>query len=125
MKETILVGRGREMAKIPRKEWELALSGVAQHLESALGFMSKKHHEVRNFVVSELPRVGEPLSPGLISERLKLPGARLNAILNDLEKHLTFLFRNEQGAVVWAYPVTVARTPHRVHFNTGEQLYAA
>lgn len=113
------------MAKLPREEWELGLSGVAQHLESALGFMSKEHHEVRNYVVKELPRVGEALSPGIISERLKLPEARVNVILAELEKHLTFLFRNEQGAVAWAYPVTVARTPHRVSFSTGEQLYAA
>jgi hypothetical protein len=38
---------------------------------------------------------------------------------------MTFLFRNEQGAVAWAYPVTVDRTPHYVTFSTGEQVYAA
>ncbi|OGO41196.1 MAG: hypothetical protein A2Z04_05735 [Chloroflexi bacterium RBG_16_57_9] len=27
--------------------------------------------------------------------------------------------------VVWAYPVTVARTPHHLTFSTGEQVYAA
>ncbi len=42
-----------------------------------------------------------------------------------LEKHMTFVFRNEQGAVTWAYPVTVDRTPHRVAFSTGERVYAA
>jgi hypothetical protein len=38
---------------------------------------------------------------------------------------MTFLFRNEEGAVTWAYPVTVERTPHRVSLSTGEQVYAA
>jgi hypothetical protein len=26
---------------------------------------------------------------------------------------------------LWAYPVTVDKTPHRITFNTGEKLYAA
>jgi hypothetical protein len=49
----------------------------------------------------------------------------VNTILDDLEKKLTFLFRNEEGAVAWAYPVTVDKTPHHLTFSTGEQLYAA
>jgi hypothetical protein len=49
----------------------------------------------------------------------------VNAILDDLEKHMTFLFRNQAGEVVWAYPVTVEKTPHRVTFDTGETIYAA
>jgi len=38
---------------------------------------------------------------------------------------MTFLYRNVAGNVVWAYPVTVEQTPHRVIFNTGESIYAA
>ena len=79
----------------------------------------------RNFVVRELPNAGEPLSPEFIAQELDLPVSRVNLILEELEKHLTFLFRNKQGAVTWAYPVTVDRTPHHVTFNTGEQIYAA
>ena len=30
-----------------------------------------------------------------------------------------------QGAVTWAYPVTVDQTPHHLTFNTGEKIYAA
>jgi hypothetical protein len=48
----------------------------------------------------------------------------VNALLDELEKKLV-LFRNEQGAVVWAYPATADRTPHHVTFSTGEQGYAA
>ena len=60
-----------------------------------------------------------------IADKLNLPVDRVNIILEDLEKHLTFLFRNEQGAVAWAYPVTTDTTPHHVTFSTGEQLHAA
>jgi len=49
----------------------------------------------------------------------------VNTILEDLERHMTFLFRNDDGAVIWAYPVTVDRTPHHVKLSTGEQVYAA
>ena len=87
--------------------------------------MSEEHHLVRNFVVRELPNAGEPLSPEFIAQELDLPVSRVVLILEELEKHLTFLFRNKQGAVTWAYPVTVDRTPHHVTFNTGEQIYAA
>jgi hypothetical protein len=125
MGETILQGRGSQITEIPREEWEQGLSRVSQHAEGELSFMSEEHHLVRNLVVRELPSVREPLSPGFIAQKLNLPVARINIVLEDLERHMTFLFRNEQRAVAWAYPVTVETTPHHVTFNTGEQLYAA
>ncbi len=125
MSGTVLIGQGNEIKGIPQDEWENSLSAVQQHIKSRLGFMSEEHHLVRNFVVRELPNAGEPLYPEIISQELKLPVSRVAIILDELEKQLTFLFRNKQGAVTWAYPVTVDRTPHHVTFNTGEQVYAA
>ena len=46
-------------------------------------------------------------------------------ILDELEKNMTFLFRNPDGEVTWADPVTVDQTPHHVSFSSGEQVYAA
>ncbi len=46
-------------------------------------------------------------------------------VLDDLEKHMTFLFRNKGGEVTWAYPVTVDKTPNHLTFSSGEQIYAA
>lgn len=125
MSETILMGQGREMTKIPREEWEQGLSVIAPVVEAELEFMSEEHHQVRNFVVKELPHAGQPLSPELIARKLDLAIDRIHAILDELEKHLMFLFRNEQGAVAWAYPVTADSTPHHLTFSTGEQLHAA
>jgi hypothetical protein len=87
--------------------------------------MSESHHLVRNFVVKELPQKGAPLSPEFISQRLDLPLARVNSILEELEKNLTFLYRNKQGSVAWAYPVTADETPHKISFSTGERINAA
>ncbi len=125
MADNLLMGLGKHMLPIPRLIWQNQVSQNAQHSTAALSFMSEDHHRVRNFVVLEIPRSGKPLPPTFIAEKLNLPLAQVNALLDDLEKHMTFLFRNEQGEVVWAYPVTVARTPHCVTLDTGEQVYAA
>lgn len=125
MSETILLGQGRQITEIPRKKWEEYLSQVPQHSETRLGFMSEEHHRVRYFVVRELPRTGKPIQPEFVSQSLELPLARVNTILDELEKNLFFLVRNSQGAVSWAYPVTVEKTPHDLAFSTGERLYGA
>lgn len=125
MTETILLGRGRQILEVPRPEWEKHLAEAPQHTRDRLSFMSDAHHAVRYFVVRELPRHGEPLSPQIIAGELYLSLERTQTILDDLERHLFFLVRNQAGAVVWAYPVTVARTPHPLTFGTGEQVHAA
>jgi hypothetical protein len=125
MNDTILRGSGRQITKVPREEWEHGLVSGSHLFKTLLNLMSEEHQSVRNFVVRELPNVGEPLSPEFIAQELNLPLRRVNLILDDLEKHLTFLYRNERGAVAWAYPMTVDTTPHHLTFSSGEVLYAA
>jgi hypothetical protein len=125
MSGTVLLGQGRQIVELPRKTWEGHLSQVPQHSETRLGFMSEEHHLVRHFVVRELPIIGNPMQPEFISQSLKLPVARVNTILDELERNLFFLVRNSQGAVTWAYPVTVEKTPHELAFSTGERLHGA
>ncbi len=125
MKDTILMANGESFKDIPQKDWEEGLTAMAGHVAEGRAFMTQEHHRERNFAVRELPRVGSPLTTKFIAESLNLKVTRTKIILDELEKHMTFLFRNEQGAVAWAYPVTVDPTPHRVHFSTGESLYAA
>jgi hypothetical protein len=125
MEETILMAHGDRFAEVSRKDWEEGLAAVPGHVAAGLAFMTAEHHRVRNFVVRELPRVGSPLTPELIAGALTLTAIQAKAILDELEKHMTFLYRNESGAVAWAYPVTVDPTPHRISFSTGESLYAA
>jgi len=125
MKDALLLGLGRVLIPIPAMVWRNQVSQMGRHTEASLGFMSKDHRRVHYFVVRELPRLAEPLTPELIAQRLSLPVAHVSAILDELEKHMTFLFRKGQEAVVWAYPVTAEVTPHYLTFSTGEQLYAA
>lgn len=125
MNNNLLLGLMRWVVPVPRVLWQRQVSENARHMDAGLGFMSAEHHQVRNFVVREIPRTGEPLSPEFIAQSLNLSLAQTRLILDDLEKHMTFLFRNDRGAVTWAYPVTVDKTPHRVALSTGEQVYAA
>ena len=125
MSENLFLGVGRHLLSIPRPVWQRQVAGSGRANRAALGFMSNDHHRVRDFAVLELPRAGAPLPPEFFSERLNLPLARVKAILDELERHMTFVFRNAEGAVTWAYPVTVAPTPHGVTFRTGERINAA
>jgi len=113
------------MVPLPRALWQGMMLQEVRKAKKRLGFMTPEHRTVHHFVVRELPRVGGPLEPEFVARQVDLSVDRVNDILGELEAHKTFLFRNEQGAVVWAYPVTVDETPHRVTFSTGEQAFAA
>jgi hypothetical protein len=69
--------------------------------------------------------MGIPMQPEFISQSLKLPVMRVKTILDELKRNLFFLVLNSQGAVTWAYPVAVEKTPHKLTFSTGERLYGA
>ena len=122
--DNIQLGFSRFMIPVPRCIWKRQLPAKERHLTASLSFMSEQHHAVRNHVVKELPRGGKPLPPESIAQAVNLPEDRVVAILDDLEKHMTFLFRNEQGSVTWAYPVTVDKTPHHIALSTGESACA-
>ncbi len=125
MKNKLLVGFWRLILPVPAETLHRHVAEGEQAEAAGLAFMTEDHHRIRNLVVRELPRTGAPLSPQWIAAQLDLPVAKVVAILEDLEKHMTFLFRNPHGEVEWAYPVTVARTPHKITFSSGEKLYAA
>jgi hypothetical protein len=125
MKENILSSAGNQLSEIPREIWEQHVTQTRQDVIKMLGFMTKAHHLIRNFAVGELPRIGKPIPPQLISEELDMPLSETIKILDDLERNLFFLVRNEQGEISWTFPVTVDKTPHRLTFSTGERLNAA
>jgi len=72
MKENVLLSAGQRFTEIPRETWEQHLEQAPKEISKMLGFMTKVHHLVRNFVVRELPRSGKPLSPELISKELDM-----------------------------------------------------
>lgn len=125
MGNTLMNGFWRYMLSVPAFLWEKQIHKARLRITNNLAFMTEAHRRVHHFVVRELPRRGRPLSAAFIAEGLHMTEEEVVALLEELETHMTFLFRNETGAVTWAYPVTVTPTPHRVTFSTGEKLYAA
>jgi hypothetical protein len=123
--EVVLTGRGSHIISIPRKKWEDQLQHMPERHARLLDFMSPAHHQIRYFVVREMPRLARPIETRYIAERLELSHDAVLEILEDLESNLFFLVRNESGAVSWAYPVTVEETPHKLDFSTGEHVFAA
>ncbi len=125
VKNNLLLAVWRYLFRASSSAAKPTVARLTKHGEGQLAFMTPEHHRVRNLVVRELPRIAKPLTPDWIASQVNLPGEAVVAILDDLEKHLTFVFRNADGAVVWAYPVTIEPTVHRMTLSTGEQIYAA
>ena len=120
-----LLSIGRRLWPIPQFLWQREVRRGGEAARKSLHFMSPDHHRVRDYVVLELPRRGAALSPELIAASLDLSLEHTGSILAELEARMTFLFRDEDGNVAWAYPVTAEPTSHRVFFDSGEQIYAA
>ncbi len=124
MSDAIRLGLGRWMIPIPGVLWRRMVRANARQASNSLQFMTPDHHRVRDFAVERLLRAGRPLSPDEIARTLQLAPERVAEILDDLERHLTFLFRRSGRDVIWAYPVTVEETPHRAIASTGEEAYS-
>jgi len=125
MGNKLMTGVWRYILGVPPLLWEKQLEKAARRVVESTRFMSGEHRLVHHYVVRELPRLGKPISPDLVAEEVSLTRERAVEILDDLERHLTFLCRDGSGDVIWAYPVTVEKTPHALTFHSGEELFAA
>ena len=123
---TLLVGSRQSINRVPDTDFKAALGRLPATFAARLAFMTPEHHLVRNFVVRELPHEnGRPIKVNRLAATLGLPLTRVDAIVDELERHLFFLVRNDQGEISWAFPVTTDRTPHRLKFSTGERAHGA
>jgi hypothetical protein len=123
--DTLLMRRKQRMFRLPAAIWKRNVRSEAHRAAARLEFMGPDHHRIRNFVVAELPRAQQPLSPEAIAEDVVLETERVGEILDELETQLMFLYRRDGRNVDWAYPVTAEKTPHRVTFDNGERFFAA
>ena len=123
--ETVLLGFKRHILPIPQALFRRAMKAGADKTYRVLGGLDDQQRRVHHFVVRDLPRLAEPMPPEHIANTLEMDLDRVIEILDELERRLMFLFRPNGRDIVWAYPVTVAETPHWMAFNTGERLNAA
>ncbi len=125
MEERVLSVAENQFSEIPKDLWAQHVQLRAKEIPKVLDFMTEDHHRVRYFVVRELPRIAKPIPPERIAKEFDLSLSKTNQILQDLEKNLFFLVRNDKGEVLWAYPVTADQTPHQLTFSSGENINAA
>ncbi|MBI9086495.1 MAG: Crp/Fnr family transcriptional regulator [Desulfobacterales bacterium] len=125
MSNKLMAGFWKFMIGVPPVLWETQIEKGRRKIQKSLRFMTPDHRRVHHFVVKGLPRYGQPMPPEHIADALGLSREQVTRILGDLERQMTFLFRNPDGAVTWAYPGTVEPTPHRVTFSSGERIHGA
>jgi len=113
------------LTSVSTPHWKRGFLAAVDRGRRRLDFMSGEHHAIRRSAVTELVRTGQPTEPETFSRKLDISISRTIEILDDLERNLFFLVRNPEGAVSWAFPVTVDRTPHKLTFSTGERLHGA
>lgn len=103
---------------------KMVLSGVNKTRKKANQFSPLKRR-IQHWVVKQLPKTRTPVLLSDIAEQFGQSIKTIESIVNELEKDMTFLFRNQSKGINWAYPVTVEPTPHHVTFSSGEAVYAA
>ncbi len=125
MNNQLMIGLWRLMIQLPPSLLEGRMAKAKEKFARELAFMTGEHRAVHHYVVRQLPYATSPLAPEAIAAALGMDRERVETLLDDLERHMTFLFRNDRREVVWAYPVTLEKTPHHLTFGTGETVYAA
>lgn len=116
---------GRRFLPLPATVWRRLIRRLARRIRAADQSLTDEHRAVQHFAVREIPRSGKPLAPEAIAAGTAIPVSDVVRILERLERKRRFLWRDPQGWVLWAYPVTADETPHHMAFSTGERLDAA
>jgi hypothetical protein len=121
----VLIGFKRYMIPVPWVLFRRVAPRESERTRRILSGLDEEHRQVHHFVVRDLPRLGQPMPPEHVAGALNMAVARVVEIFDELERRLIFLYRPGGKDVVWAYPVTVEVTPHKVAFSSGERLWAA
>ncbi len=123
MKDSLLLGLGRDMIPIPRMVWERVVKADARRTRAGLSFMSEDHHRVRDFAVLELPRTGAPLAPESIAEELDLAVPRVCRFWKSSRRISPSCSEATTGGDL-GLSGHRRRTPHHASFSTGEEAYS-
>ena len=83
MRNRLMGGIWRYMLSIPPFLWKKKISGATG---GKLDFMTRDHRLVHHFIVKELPRIGEPISPEFVADKMAMPFNKVESIFDDLER---------------------------------------
>lgn len=125
MVDLMNLGLGRHMLRLPAVIGRRRVASVADQARVIMDGLTEQHRTLHRFLVAELPRAAKPLMPDVIADRLGLTPERVVELIDDLGDKKALIARAANGAITWAYPVTVADTPHQLTFENGDRLFAA
>ncbi len=125
MADSLRLRIGKHFLPLPAAIWRRLIGRAADRIRAAGRRLSDEHRAVQHFTVREIVRTAEPLAPAAIAAGTGIAPANVASILAELERKMTFLWRDPHGRVAWAYPVTAESTPHHMAFTSGERLDAA
>lgn len=125
MEEHIFFGRGRDLMEISSKGWRHFINEAPERSKEFHPGITLEHLQIRDYAIETLALTGKALQPATIERAFNKSKKRVEKILDDLQRNLVFIARDDQGAVTWAHPVTVNPTPHRLHLSEGEAFFAS
>lgn len=123
--DALRLGLGPLFLPVPGALWTRAVDRQAVAAGRLFAQLPDDHRRVRRVAVAELARGGRAVGAEHLARETGLSPGRVERILAELEAKLLFLYRDAQGAVEWAYPLTAAATPHRLRFSSGEDVFSA
>jgi hypothetical protein len=124
--DALLFRPGRRVGiRVPGFLWRRLAAAAARRSRKHLAWFGEDHHRVRDLAVTEIAHTAAPVTTPQIAAATGLAPERVEALLVDLEDAARCICRRDDAGVTWAYPVTSAKTPHRVRFETGERFFAA
>lgn len=116
---------GGRLLAVPRTLVRYLTIREAGHWARRRAQLTPLQQKLHAIVVRDLAGSAEPLAAATIAERAEEPVADVKQALANLHTWLGFIALDDTGAVEWAYPVTVADTPHHLAFESGERMTAA
>lgn len=121
----LLIRLERFGLRVPQILWQRVISAEAKRSGKNLEWFTPDHHRIRDLAVSEIVATGSAVDPEKLGTFTGLGEDRLAAVLDQLEKGKTFIYRTAGTDVDWAYPVTAEDTGHRIRLDSGERFFAA
>ena len=116
---------GRYLLPVPRALVRYMTKREAERWARKRAKLTPLQRKLHAIIVRDLPGAAAPLSAATVAERAEETVAAVEQALADLHTWLGFIALDDSGAVRWAYPVTVANTPHHLAFESGERMTAA
>ncbi len=113
------------LVPVPAVVWRPLVHFFGRDAARMFKALTPLQRKLRHVIVRDMPGANGPMNPQDLAESVGASIEQVVGALEVLERLKGFLYRNDTGAVAWAYPFTTDDTPHHLTFSTGERRDAA